>query len=76
MDKLKDIISEYVGVPQYEIDSNMSLSNEVGLDSFGLISLISSIEDTFSISIPEYELSNFQTLNDLASYISKNSASF
>ncbi len=76
MDKLKDIISEYVGVPQCEIDSNMSLSNEVGLDSFGLISLISSIEDTFSISIPEYELSNFQTLNDLASYISKNSASF
>lgn len=76
MDTLKDIISEYVGIPKNEIDINMSLSNEIGLDSFGLISLINAIETTFSVSIPEYELNTFQTLNDLAGYIEHNSASF
>lgn len=76
MDTLKDIISEYLGIPQNEIDINMSLSNEIGLDSFGLISLINAIETTFSVSIPEYELNTFQTLNDLAGYIEHNSASF
>ena len=76
MDTLKDIISEYLGIPQNEIDINMSLSNEIGLDSFGLISLINAIETTFSVSIPEYELNTFQSLNDLAGYIEHNSSSF
>lgn len=74
MEKLKDIISEYVGVPANQIDSNMSLSGDIGLDSFGLISLLCSIEDAFNVKIPDNELSNFQTFEDLANYVTTHSA--
>ena len=74
MEKLKDIISEYVGVPANQIDSKMSLSGDIGLDSFGLISLLCSIEDAFNVKIPDNELSNFQTFEDLANYVTTHSA--
>ncbi len=73
MDKLKDIISEYVGVSADNIDSDMSLVGDIGLDSFGLISLLGSIEDEFEVKIPDSALSSFQTFNDLTSFLEENS---
>lgn len=67
------IISEYVDVPVTNIDSDMSLKGDIGIDSFGLISMLNDIESAFDVSIPDSALSDFQTLNDLYSYIEKNS---
>ena len=69
MDKMKHIISEYIDIPEESIDENMSLQGDIGLDSFGLISLLVEIENEFEVEIPEYELKNFQTLGDMYSYI-------
>ena len=69
MDKLKNIITKYIDVP-INIDENSSISTDLGIDSFSLISMIVEIEECFNIQIPDYELGKFQTLNDLYSYIS------
>lgn len=69
MDEIKSIINEYTGIPVNEIDENMSLNNQIGLDSFALISMIVEIEDRFNTSIPDYELAKFQTLSDIATYL-------
>lgn len=74
MDKLKKIISEYTGVEEKDIDEKMSLTGEIGLDSFSLISMICDIENSFNVSIPESEIPKFQTLNDLYDFIDKNCA--
>lgn len=71
MDKLKSIISKYIETPN-QINENMSISSELGIDSFSLISMIVEIEESFNIEIPDYELGKFQTLNDLYGYISAN----
>lgn len=72
MEKLKEIISEYTGVDASKIDENMSLSGDIGLDSFGIISMICEIENAFNVSIPETAIVSFQTLKDLYSYVEKN----
>ncbi len=72
MEKLKEIISEYSGVPAEIISDDMSLNADLGIDSFGLISMICSIEDTYNVKIPDQELSNFQTLDDVYTFISEN----
>jgi len=69
MTKIKEIISEYIDIPVSEIDDNMSLQGDIGLDSFGLISMLNEIEDAYHISIPDHELRNFQTLADIGDYI-------
>lgn len=71
MDKLKEIISLYTGVSPMDIDDKMSLSGDIGLDSFSIISMICDIEESFDISIPESEITKFQTLDDLYNYINK-----
>ena len=67
--KLKDIIGNYVEMDSSEINSQMSLNSEMGIDSFSLVSLICSIENEFGVEIPDYELVKFQTLGDVVSYI-------
>lgn len=69
MDDLKRIISEYADIDASEIDENMSLQGNIGIDSFGLVCMLMDIEDAFNIKIPDYELKNFQTLSDIDHYI-------
>ena len=70
MDKLKNIIVKYVDVTPSQIQDNMSLSSDLGIDSFSLISMIVEIEESFNVEIPEYKLGQFQTLIDLYKFIS------
>ena len=72
MDKLKNIINKFIDAPPSQIEDNMSISSDLGIDSFSLISMIVEIEESFNVEIPEYELGKFQTLNDLFKYITLN----
>lgn len=72
LSKLSNIICDYVDIDKNKIVNDMSITNDIGLDSFGLISMICAIEDGFSVKIPEYELSSFQTIGDMVGYISAN----
>lgn len=67
---LKDILTEYIEIEEF--NPQMSLKGDIGLDSFGLISMICQIEQQFNISIPDYELEKFMQLKDLISYIQLN----
>lgn len=72
MEKLKKIICNYVDACPDDIGDNMSLNAEIGLDSLGLIMMITEIEESFGCEISESVLSQFQTLNDLYSYVEAN----
>lgn len=71
--ELEEIVSDYVEVED-GFDGSMSLGGDIGLDSFGLISMVCKIEKHFNIRIPDYELPNFMQLSDLVQYIRKNTA--
>lgn len=68
-EKLVAIICDYVDIQPEEVDANMSLKFDIGLDSFGMVSLICTIENEFDISIPDNKLMDFETLNDVTSFI-------
>ena len=72
MNILKGIVSECADVDPSQIDENMSLQGNIGIDSFGLVSMLMDIEEEFNVKISERELKHFQTLNDIYSYICAN----
>ena len=74
MEDLKRIICEYADLEMNEIDENMSLQGNIGIDSFGMVCMLMDIEDTFKIKIPDSELKNFQTLSDIDCYICNHTA--
>jgi acyl carrier protein len=53
------------------IDLNQSLFDAGVLDSFGLPELVSALEKTFAITIPDGDLAShtFESINKIASYI-------
>ena len=67
--RLKEIISDYSGLSVGEIRNNMSLQTDVGLDSFGVISMICDIEESFGIQISDSDMDKLNTLSDLITYI-------
>ncbi len=54
-----------------EVTPDMSLVNQLAIDSIKLLSLIMEIEDTFDISVPINALVDVQTVRNLADLIHK-----
>jgi len=79
VNQLKKIISEKldVNLSYHEIDEKVSLFEDgLGLDSIAIVNLIVAIENEFSLSIPDDELSAdlFKSINVLADFIGQKSA--
>lgn len=68
-EELLDILREFVELPEEGISLDEGFKTAVGLDSFIFISMISSIEEKFGISIPTKDLATFSTLGDIVRYI-------
>ncbi|MBQ5882843.1 MAG: acyl carrier protein [Bacteroidales bacterium] len=64
-----NILQAYVDFPTEEIPTDKPFKAVAGIDSFMLIELISSIEDNFGFSIPNKDLQQFKTINDIVGYI-------
>lgn len=61
--ELLDIVCEYVDLPAEKINTSEGLQF-AGLDSFALLSMVSSIESKFGITIPNESLRTLKTLDD------------
>jgi len=68
--ELLDILSDYVDLPSEEIDFDSPMKASAGINSFVLLSIVSTIEERFNIRIPNDALSGFKTLGDIGDYIS------
>lgn len=61
--ELLEIVCEYVDLPAEKINTSEGLQF-AGLDSFALLSMVSSIESKFGITIPNESLRTLKTLDD------------
>lgn len=66
--ELLDIVCEYVDLPAEKINTSEGLQF-AGLDSFALLSMVSSIESKFGITIPNESLRTLKTLDDFIALI-------
>jgi len=68
--ELLDILSDYIDLPEEEIDFNVPMKVSAGINSFVFLSIIASIEERFDIRVPNESLSSFNTLQDIVDNIS------
>lgn len=79
MDKkvvLKDYIKdEFIRNPNVQLDENEDLIGSGILDSLGILKLVSFIETTFDIDVPDGDVvyENFHSLDAINSYLQQNS---
>ena len=60
-----DILKKHVDV-QRAIRPNDHIQNDLGLDSLGVMEVMADIEDRFNVTIPNDQLANMATVEDVA----------
>ena len=72
MNKLYDILTDYTEVPKESFNDNTKIVEDLGLDSFAVVSLIADVEIAYDIDLQDCDFSSFSTLGDLKKYLQDN----
>ena len=73
-DKVKEIIVDTICCNEEEVVLTADIKEDLGADSLDAVELNMALEEAFKISIPEEDLVNFITVEDIVDYIDKNIA--
>jgi acyl carrier protein len=68
-EKIKERISDILGVDPDDITMESSFMDDLGADSLDVVELIMALEEEFEIEIPDEEAEKIQTVGDVVEYI-------
>ncbi|HBT79032.1 MAG: acyl carrier protein [Selenomonas sp.] len=69
LDKVKDIVTEQLGVERDEVTIESSFIDDLGADSLDIVELIMAFEEEFNIEIPDEAAEKIKTVQDVVNYI-------
>ena len=64
-DKLAAIIAEQLGVQQQDISMDTMLRDDLAVDSLDLYNLSMVLEEEFNIELPQDEMNDIETVEDI-----------
>ena len=70
--RVKAIIVDKLGVDENEVVNEASFTNDLGADSLDTIEIVMSIEEEFSIEIPDHEVEQMETVGSVLNYLTAN----
>ena len=72
LEQIIKMVAEQFMIDENEITADTSFVDDLGADSLDVVELTMAMEETFSLpDTPEDELTNIQTVGDLADYGSR-----
>jgi acyl carrier protein len=71
MEKVKQIISEQLGVDEGEVTPSASFVDDLGADSLDQVELVMALEEAFDVEIPDEDAEKLRTVQDALDYIDK-----
>lgn len=70
-DRVKNIISEQLGVDKDKITNDASFVDDLGADSLDTVELVMALEEEFSAEIPDEDAEKITTVQQAIDYIEK-----
>ena len=71
-DKVKDIITDKLGVEEEKISVEASFVDDLGADSLDTVELIMQLEEEFGIEIPDEDAETITTVQAAVDYLDSN----
>ena len=65
LEKLREIICEFVKIDPNEITEDTNIISDIGLNSLELVNLAVAIENEFDLEIPDREVEGIETIGDV-----------
>lgn len=69
LDQIKEILKDTMDIDESKITLDAKLKEDLELDSLDSVELIMSAEEEFGIEIPDEDVMNFKTVNEIVNYI-------
>jgi len=69
---LGEIVEEIAGVPADEVTPNKSFVDDLDIDSLSMVEIAVAAQDKFGVEIPDDQLKDLTTVQDVVNYVSKN----
>lgn len=73
VERVKQIISEQLGVEEGEVTPSASFVDDLGADSLDTVELVMALEEAFDLEIPDEAAEKIRTVQDAIDYIEKHS---
>ena len=70
-EKVKQIVSEQLGVEESEVTPSAAFTDDLGADSLDQVELVMALEEAFSMEISDEEAEKIRTVQDAISYVEK-----
>ena len=67
--KVKEIISEQLGVAETEVTPEAAFIEDLGADSLDIVELVMAFEEEYGLEIPDEDAEKIRTVNDVIGYI-------
>jgi len=64
-----EIVEEFTGVPAGDVTLQADLGDDLDIDSLCLVEIVTSVQERFLIEIPDEDLKNLKTVQDVVSYV-------
>lgn len=71
-ERIRDLVSEKVGVEPEEITMETSFADDLEADSITLFELVMALEDEFDIEIDDESIEKIKTVGDIVNYLDEN----
>jgi acyl carrier protein len=72
--RVREIISEQLGVAANEVTPEASFIEDLGADSLDTVELVMAFEEEFSIEVPDEDAEKLQKVGDVTDYIENKQA--
>jgi acyl carrier protein len=70
-ERVRQIISEQLGVDETEVTPNASFVDDLGADSLDQVELIMALEEAFDLEVPDEQAENIRLVQDAIDYVAK-----
>lgn len=68
-EKVKNILADQLDADAEAITMETDIAADLGADSLDVVELIMSLEDEFSLEVPDEQIEGIKTVGDLVNYI-------
>ena len=71
-EKVISLIADTLEIDKNSINEKSNLVSDLEVESLDLVNLVVAFEDEYNVEIPDNEIKNLQTVEDIINFIEKN----
>ncbi|MBR3069436.1 MAG: acyl carrier protein [Lachnospiraceae bacterium] len=72
LQEIIDVLEQYTDYPPEEINEDTTLVEDLELNSFDVLTIVSDVEDQYGVHISDEQIMEFKTVGDIEEFLEKN----